>query len=175
MQLPDRRRAVKTKLLRGKLSARGLKFAIIVSRFNELVTEKLYRAALECLGVHGGAERNVESYSCPGSFEIPQVAKALAESGKYDALICLGCVIRGETPHFEYVAGEAARGIGHVARATGVPIAFGVLTTDTPKQALDRAGGKKGNKGWDAALSAIEMASLMKDLRSRNKPVKRKR
>jgi len=156
-------------MVKGGLSTKGLRFAIVVSQFNNTVTERLHKGALECLKAHGVATSQVESFSCPGSFELPQVASHLAQSGKYDALICLGCIIRGETPHFEYVAAEAARGIGEVARATGVPIAFGVLTTDTPKQALDRAGGRAGNKGWDAALSAIEMARVVERISSKKK------
>jgi 6,7-dimethyl-8-ribityllumazine synthase len=167
VRLSQRRSATKSKTVKGGISTRGLKFGIIVSQFNENVTERLHDGALECLKAHGVTESHVESFSCPGSFELPQVANHLAQSGKYDALICLGCVIRGETPHFEYIAAEAARGIGQVAYATGVPISFGVLTTDTPKQALDRAGGRVGNKGWDAALSAIEMANLVAGIRRR--------
>jgi 6,7-dimethyl-8-ribityllumazine synthase len=151
------------------LSTKGLRFGIIVSQFNDFVTHKLHDGALKCLEAHGITGSQVESFSCPGSFELPQVANRLAATGRYDALICLGCVIRGETPHFEYVAREAAHGIEQVALKTGVPITFGVLTTDTPKQALERAGGKVGNKGWDAALSAIEIAALFRTLRGRNK------
>jgi 6,7-dimethyl-8-ribityllumazine synthase len=169
VRLSQRRGSTKLKTVKGGISTKGLKFGIIVSQFNENVTERLHKGALECLKAHGVTESAVESVSCPGSFELPQVANHLAQSGKYDALICLGCVIRGETPHFEYIAAEAARGIGQVAYATGVPIAFGVLTTDTPKQALDRASGKAGNKGWDAALSAIEMANLINNLGRRKK------
>lgn len=163
-----------TKTVEGELSAKGLKFGIIVSRFNDFVTRKLHTAAVECLRKHGANDRDVKSYSCPGSFELPQIAHHLATSGKYDALICLGCVIRGETRHYEYIAAEATRGIGQVARATGVPISFGVLTTDNPAQALERAGGKAGNKGWDAALSAIEMANLIKNIRGKKKAKSRR-
>jgi 6,7-dimethyl-8-ribityllumazine synthase len=159
----------KRKLGKGELSTKGLKFGIIVSQFNGFVTQRLHRGALECLKAHGVAADRVDSFLCPGSFELPQVASHLAATGKYDALICLGCVIRGETPHFEYVAREAARGIEEVALATGVPITFGVLTTDTAKQALERAGGRVGNKGWDAAISAVEMANLYRNIRERNK------
>jgi 6,7-dimethyl-8-ribityllumazine synthase len=150
------------------LSAKGLMFGIIVSQFNDFVTHKLHDGALKCLKAHGITASHVESFSCPGSFELPQVANHLAATGRYNALICLGCVIRGETPHFKYVAKEAAHGIEQVALETGVPITFGVLTTDTPKQALERAGGKVGNKGWDAALSAIEMANLFGSIRKTN-------
>jgi len=152
-------------IVQGELAAKGMKFGIVVSRFNDFVTQKLYRAALECLTKHGAKEDDIQSFSCPGSFEIPQVVSQLVASQKFDALICLGCVIRGETPHFEYIAAEVTRGVGQVARASGIPISFGVLTTDTPEQALERAGGKAGNKGWDAALSAIEMANLMRKIR----------
>jgi 6,7-dimethyl-8-ribityllumazine synthase len=155
--------------MRVGLSTEGLRFGIIVSQFNDFVTRKLHEGALACFKAHRVTASRVESFSCPGSFELPQVAKHLAATGRYDALICLGCVIRGETPHFTYVATEVAHGIEKVALDTGVPITFGVLTTDTPKQALERAGGKVGNKGWDAALGAIEMATLFKNIRERNK------
>jgi 6,7-dimethyl-8-ribityllumazine synthase len=151
------------------LSTKGLRFGIIVSQFNDFVTHKLHDGALKCLKAHRITASQVESFLCPGSFELPQVANHLALTGRFDALICLGCVIRGETPHFKYVAREAAHGIENVALETGVPITFGVLTTDTAKQALERAGGKVGNKGWDAALSAIEMAALFRNIRKRNK------
>jgi 6,7-dimethyl-8-ribityllumazine synthase len=169
VRLSQRRHSSKLDTVKGGLSTKGLKFGIIVSQFNDSVTERLYSGALECLKAHGVTASHVESFSCPGSFELPQVASHLAQSKNYDALICVGCIIRGETPHFEYIASEAARGIGQVARATGVPIAFGVLTTDTAKQALDRAGGSAGNKGWDAALSAIEMANLFRNFRRRKR------
>jgi 6,7-dimethyl-8-ribityllumazine synthase len=148
-------------------SAKGLRIGIVLSRFNDFVTQRLYRGAMECLKTHGAVERDVETFSCPGSFEIPQVAHHLAMTRRYDALIGLGCVIRGETPHFEYVAAEAAQGIGEVARSTGVPISFGLLTTDNLEQALERSGGKAGNKGWDAALSAIEMANLIRSIKGK--------
>jgi 6,7-dimethyl-8-ribityllumazine synthase len=169
VRLSRRGRSSKPKTVGSGLSTKGLKFGIIVSQFNDSVTKKLYSGALECLEAHGIPAGHVESFLCPGSFELPQVANHVAQSGSYDALICLGCVIRGETPHFEYIAAETAQGIGQVARATGIPIAFGVLTTDSPKQALDRAGGRAGNKGWDAALSAIQMANLFKNIRRRKK------
>jgi 6,7-dimethyl-8-ribityllumazine synthase len=154
-------------IVHGGFSARGLKFGIVVSRFNDFVTQKLHDAAVECLKKHGASEKDIESFSCPGSFEIPQVANHLAATGGYDALVCLGCVIRGETPHFKYIADEVTRGVGEVSRETGVPIAFGVLTTETPEQALERSGGRAGNKGWDAALSAIEMANLVRKIQNR--------
>ncbi len=153
------------KKFEGKLIAQGLKFGIIVSRFNELITSKLLEGALDCLKRHDADEENIEIFYCPGSFEIPLVAKKLAQTGKYDALICLGAVIRGETPHFDYIASEVSKGIAQVQLETGVPIAFGVITTDDVEQALNRAGVKVGNKGWDSALTAIEMANLLKQIK----------
>lgn len=154
------------KKFEGKLIAQGLKFGIVVSRFNELITSKLLEGALDCLKRHDADEENIEIFYCPGSFEIPLVAKKLAQTGKYDALICLGAVIRGETPHFDYIASEVSKGIAQVQLETGVPIAFGVITTDDVEQALNRAGIKVGNKGWDAALTAIEMANLLKQIKN---------
>lgn len=148
-------------------SAKGFKFGIAVSRFNEVITKKLLNGALECLRKHGTDEKNIDVYYCPGSFELPQLAQHLVGSKKYDGVICLGCVIRGETPHFEYIAREAARGIEQVAIASKVPVSFGVLTTDTQQQALDRAGGKEGNKGWQAALSVVEMINVIKNISRR--------
>lgn len=156
-------------------SARGARFAIAVSRFNETVTEKLVRGAVECLKQHKVKENDLEIFSCPGAFELPQLANVLCASGRWDAVICLGAVIRGETPHFEYVASASARGIQDVALRRMVPVTFGVLTTDTLQQALDRAGGKAGNKGWDAALAAIEMAALFRQRISRRRSVPKKR
>jgi 6,7-dimethyl-8-ribityllumazine synthase len=153
------------KTFEGKLIAQGLKFGIVVSRFNELVTSKLLDGALDCLKRHDASEDNIEIFYCPGSFEIPLVAKKLAQTGKYDAVICLGAVIRGETPHFDYVASEVSKGISLVQLETGVPIAFGIITADDVEQALNRAGIKNGNKGWDAALTAIEMANLLKQIK----------
>ncbi len=153
------------KTFEGKLIAQGLKFGIVVSRFNELVTSKLLDGALDCLKRHDAGEDDIEVFYCPGSFEIPLVAKKLAQTGKYDAIICLGAVIRGETPHFDYVASEVSKGISLVQLETGVPVAFGVITADDVEQALNRAGIKSGNKGWDAALSAIEMANLLKQIK----------
>jgi 6,7-dimethyl-8-ribityllumazine synthase len=149
----------------GKLIAKGLKFGIVVSRFNELVTSKLLDGALDCLKRHDTDEKDIDIFFCPGSFEIPLVAKKIALTGKYDALICLGAVIRGETPHFDYIANEVSKGIAQVQLETGIPIAFGILTTDDVEQALNRAGIKSGNKGWDAALTAIEMANLLKQIK----------
>lgn len=149
----------------GELSAKGLKFAIFVSRFNSFVTERLLAGALDALRRHGAADPDLEVVKVPGSWEMPVAVKALAERRKHDAIICLGCVIRGDTPHFDYVAGEAAKGLGVVQLETGIPVAFGILTTNTLEQAIDRAGAKGGNKGFDAAMSAIEMAHLMMRLR----------
>jgi 6,7-dimethyl-8-ribityllumazine synthase len=149
----------------GKLIAKGLKFGIVVSRFNELVTSKLLDGALDCLKRHDADEKDIDIFFCPGSFEIPLVAKKIALTGKYDALICLGAVIRGETPHFDYIANEVSKGIAQVQLEMGIPIAFGILTTDDVEQALNRAGIKSGNKGWDAALTAIEMANLLKQIK----------
>jgi 6,7-dimethyl-8-ribityllumazine synthase len=146
------------------LEARGRRFAVVAGRFNEVVVEKLVDGALSCLRKHGIHEDDLDVAWVPGSFEIPLVARKLAASGQYDAVICLGAVIRGETAHFDYVAGEAARGIREAALETGVPVIFGVLTTESFEQAMDRAGGKHGNKGWDAAMAAMEMASLLEQL-----------
>ncbi|CUS97071.1 6,7-dimethyl-8-ribityllumazine synthase [Candidatus Kryptobacter tengchongensis] len=153
------------KIFEGKLIAQGLKFGIIVSRFNELITSKLLDGAIDCLKRHGAGEEDVEIFYCPGSFEIPLVAKKIAQTGKYNAIICLGAVIRGETPHFDYIASEVSKGIAQVQLETGVPVAFGILTTDDVEQALNRAGIKSGNKGWDAALTAIEMANLLNQIK----------
>ena len=149
---------------RGDLHARGRRFAVVVSRFNELVTGKLLDGALQALRAHDVAEEDVDVVWVPGAFELPLAARRLALSGTYDGVVCLGAVIRGETAHFEHVAGQAAAGIREAAEASGVPVSFGVLTTETLEQALDRAGGKHGNKGWDAAVAAVEMASLLEQL-----------
>lgn len=152
------------KVHRGRLDASGLRIGIVVARFNELVAQKLLEGAVEALLRSGADEEHITVAWVPGSFEIPIAARALAESGEVDAVVCLGVVIRGETAHFEYVAGEAARGVASVHATTGVPAGFGVLTVDTLDQALDRAGGKRGNKGADAALAAIEMVGLLREL-----------
>lgn len=144
----------------GMLSAKGLKVAIVASRFNAFIVEKLVEGAVDALVRTGGSAEDVTLVRCPGAFEIPQVARRLVEAGGYDAVICLGCVIRGATPHFDYVAGEAAKGVGGLAMTSRIPIVFGILTTDTIEQAVERAGTKAGNKGFDAAMSAIEMASI---------------
>jgi 6,7-dimethyl-8-ribityllumazine synthase len=149
------------KKIEGKLIAKDRKFAIVVSRFNEFISNKLIEGAMDCLLRHEADEKNISMSWVPGSYEIPLIAKKLALSKKFDAVICLGAVIRGATPHFEYVAAEAAKGIAQVSLETEVPVIFGIITADTIEQAIERAGTKAGNKGWDAALSAIEMADLL--------------
>lgn len=150
------------KVYEGDLNGQGLSLAIVVSRFNRMITDRLLAGAREGLECHGVGMTKVDIAWVPGSFEIPAVARAFAASGRYDAVICLGAVIRGETAHFDYIAGEAARGISQVGLETGVPTIFGVITADTMEQALERAGGKVGNKGYDAALTAIETANLLR-------------
>ena len=151
----------KMKTYEGKLVAQGLKFGIIVGRFNEFIGGKLLAGALDGLKRHGVEEENIELVWVPGAFEIPLAAKKMANTEKYDAVICLGAVIRGATPHFDYVSSEVSKGIASVSLETGVPVIFGVLTTDTIEQAIERAGTKAGNKGYDAAVTAIEMANLL--------------
>lgn len=148
----------------GHLDATNKKFALVVSRFNELISKKLLEGALDCLLRHGASADNISLIWVPGSFEIPIAAARLAKSGKYHAVLCLGAVIRGGTPHFDYIAAEVAKGIAQTALQYQFPVSFGVLTTDTIEQALERAGTKAGNKGWDAAISAIEMANLWEKL-----------
>jgi len=150
---------------KGELAAKGLRLAIVVSRFNSFITERLLTGALDTLSRAGADDRRIEVVRVPGSFEIPVTAKTLAQSGRYDAIITLGCVIRGETQHFDYISAEVTRGIQLAALETGVPMAFGVLTTDTLEQAVDRAGAKSGNKGAEVALAAIEMANLLRNTR----------
>jgi len=154
-----------SRVFEGQLSAAGLKFAVVVSRFNSFITERLLAGAMDALARTGAGPDLIDVIKVPGSWEVPMVAGELARQHRYDALICLSAVIRGETPHFDYVAAEAAKGVAHVAAETGVPVAFGVLTTNTLEQAIDRAGAKGGNKGFDAAMTAIEMANLMRTLR----------
>jgi len=151
-------------VVEGKLTAEGLKFAIIVSRFNDFICSRLVEGAMDALMRHGATEKKVDLVKVPGAFEMPLVAKKLAESGKYDAVICLGAVIRGATPHFDYVAAEVSKGIAAVALDSSIPVTFGVLTTESLEQAIERAGSKSGNKGVDAAMAAIEMANLLKEL-----------
>lgn len=148
----------------GQLSARGFSFAIVVSRFNEFITAKLLDGAIDALTRHGAEPEGIDVIRVPGAFEIPVTAKRLASSYRYDAVICLGAVIRGATPHFDYVAGEAARGIAAAALETGVPVIFGIITAETIEQAVERAGTKLGNRGFEAALTAIEMAHLFTQL-----------
>ncbi len=152
------------KVIQGELKAEGLKFSIVVSRFNDFITSKLLDGAVDALVRHGAKEEDIDVVRVPGSFEIPLTAKKMASKGSYHAVICLGTVIRGATPHFDYVASEVSKGIASVSLETGVPIAFGVITSDTIEQAVERAGTKSGNKGFDAALTAIEMAQVMKKL-----------
>ena len=150
------------KTVAGKLDAAGLRFAIVASRFNEFITDRLLRSAYDGLLRSGAADKGINIVRVPGSFEIPSAARTLAETGKYDAIICLGCLLRGDTAHYDVIVNEVTRGIGQSAQETGVPHAFGVLTCDTLEQAIDRAGLKMGNKGFEAALAAVEMANLKK-------------
>lgn len=152
------------RLIEGKISAEGLRFAIIVSRFNDFISSKLVDGALDALNRHGAKEELISIVKVPGSFEIPATAKRIAGSGGFDAVICLGVVIRGSTPHFQYVAAEVSKGIAMVALESTIPVTFGVLTTDNLEQAIERAGTKSGNKGWDAAIAAMEMANLYREL-----------
>jgi 6,7-dimethyl-8-ribityllumazine synthase len=150
------------KVIEGNLSATGLRFAIVVTRFNHFITDRLLQGALDALRRSGAGDEAIEIVRIPGSWEFPVTVRAVASLKRHDAIICLGAVIRGDTPHFDYVAGEAAGGIARAAADTGVPMAFGVLTTNTVEQAVDRSGAKSGNKGFDAAMTAIEMANLLR-------------
>ncbi len=152
------------RIFEGELLVRDLRFALVAARFNDLVVEPLVRGALDALRRHGATEKQIDIVRVPGAFDIPVAARKLALSRRYEALIALGAVVRGQTPHFDYVAGECASGLARIAVESGVPIGFGVLTTDTMEQAIDRAGGKAGNKGADAALAALEMANLLRRL-----------
>jgi 6,7-dimethyl-8-ribityllumazine synthase len=152
------------KTFEGKLDATGLKFGIVIARFNEFISAKLLSGCIDGLKRHGASESDIAIAWSPGSFEIPLVARKMAKSDMYDAVICLGAVIRGATPHFDYVAAEVSKGVAHVGLETGLPVIFGVLTTDNIEQAIERAGTKSGNKGFDAALAAIEMANLLKQI-----------
>ncbi|MEK4249743.1 6,7-dimethyl-8-ribityllumazine synthase [Paenibacillus sp. FSL W7-1287] len=155
-----------TKFYEGNLISEGLKYGVVVGRFNEFISSKLLSGALDAFKRHGAAEEDVEVAWVPGAFEIPLIAQKMAESGKYDAVITLGAVIRGSTPHFDFVCNEAAKGVSAVALKTGVPSIFGVITVDSIEQAIERAGTKAGNKGYEAAVSAIEMANLTKALQA---------
>ncbi|MDR1859222.1 MAG: 6,7-dimethyl-8-ribityllumazine synthase [Treponema sp.] len=150
--------------INGNLQGGDKRFALVVGRFNGMISERLLEGALDCFERHGGQKDNLTIVRVPGSFEIPLAALKLAKSGKYDGVICLGAVIRGSTPHFDYVAAEAAKGVAQAAFSSGLPVIFGVLTTDSIEQAIERAGTKAGNKGWDAMLSALEMADLFRQL-----------
>jgi 6,7-dimethyl-8-ribityllumazine synthase len=152
------------RIYEGVLKGEGLKFAIVAGRFNEFIGTKLVAGAKDCLVRHGVSEADIDLAWVPGSFEIPLAAQRLAGSKRYSAVICVGAVIRGNTPHFDYVAAEVTKGIAQVQLETGVPVMFGVLTTDTIEQAVERAGAKAGNRGWDAALGALEMANLLREL-----------
>jgi 6,7-dimethyl-8-ribityllumazine synthase len=152
------------RVVEGKLSAKGMKFALVASRFNHFITDRLEEGAKDALLRHDAEEDGIDIIRVPGAFEIPMVAAKAAKSGKYDAVICIGCVVRGSTPHFDYVSSEAAKGIAMAGLDSGIPVIFGVLTTDNLEQAIERAGTKGGNKGWAAAMSAIEMVNLLKQI-----------
>jgi 6,7-dimethyl-8-ribityllumazine synthase len=152
------------KFIEGNLDAKGLKFGIVVSRFNSFICERLLEGAIDAIIRHGGSDSGISVARVPGAYEIPLAAQKMAASKKFDAIICLGAVIRGSTPHFDYVASEVSKGVATVSLATGLPVAFGVLTTDTIEQAVERAGTKAGNKGFEAAVTAIETANLLKAL-----------
>lgn len=154
------------KVYEGNISGEGKKFGIIVSRFNDFISDRLLGGALDALSRHGAKDENIDVIKVPGAFEIPLMAKKIADGKKYDALICIGAVIRGSTPHFDYVSAEVSKGIAQVSLESGIPVIFGVITTDTLEQAIERAGAKAGNKGWSAAVSAMEMASLMDSVKT---------
>lgn len=151
-------------VIEGSLNAAGHRYAIVVSRWNEFITKRLLEGALDCIRMHGGDDEGVTVVFCPGAFELPLVVRRLAESGAFDAVLALGAVIRGSTPHFEHVAGQATSGISSAMHSTGVPCLFGVLTVDTIEQAIERAGTKAGNKGWEAAQAGIEMVNLLRQI-----------
>ena len=153
-----------TEIFEGKISGEGFRFAVIVSRFNDFISSKLVEGAMDALLRHGANDKQVSIIKVPGAFEIPLAAKRLAGGGQYDAIICIGAVMRGATPHFEYIAAEVSKGIASVALESRIPVTFGVLTTDSLEQAIERAGSKSGNKGWDAAMAAMEMVNLFKEI-----------
>ena len=155
------------KITEGKLTAKGLRFGIIVSRFNDFICDHLLSGAMDVLVRNGAEDGDIEVFKVPGAFEIPQAAKKVAQSKRFDAVICLGAVIRGATPHFEYIAAEVSKGVAMIGLESEVPVTFGVLTTDNLEQAIERAGTKAGNKGWDAALSAVEMANLYREMKAK--------
>ncbi len=148
------------KVIEGQLNAENKKFALVVSRFNESISKRLLEGALDCLKRHGVKDEDSTTIWVPGSFELPYLANILAKKGKYDSIICLGAIIRGDTPHFDYIASQVSKSIGQISLTTGIPVIFGVVTTENIEQAIERSGTKLGNRGWDAALSAIEMANL---------------
>jgi len=152
------------KIIEGKLEAKGLRVGLLVSRFNSFISDRLVEGAIDALLRHGAEKEDISVVRVPGAYEIPPAAQQMAKSGRYDAIVCLGAVIRGATPHFEYVSAEVSKGIASVSLESGIPVAFGVLTTDTIEQAIERAGSKAGNKGFDAAMAAVEMANLYKAL-----------
>jgi len=152
------------KIIEGKLDAKGLRVGLLVSRFNSFISDRLVEGAIDALLRHNAEKEDINIVRVPGAYEIPPAAKHMADSGRYDAIICLGAVIRGATPHFDYVSAEVAKGVASVSLDSGIPVAFGVLTTDTIEQAIERAGSKAGNKGFDAAMAAVEMANLYKAL-----------
>jgi 6,7-dimethyl-8-ribityllumazine synthase len=152
------------KIIEGKLEAKGLRGGLLVSRFNSFVSDRLVEGAIDALLRHGAEKEDINVVRVPGAFEIPPAAKQMVESGRFDAIVCLGAVIRGATPHFDYVSAEVSKGVASVSMDSGIPVAFGVLTTDTIEQAIERAGSKAGNKGFDAAMAAVEMANLYKAL-----------
>lgn len=152
------------KIIEGKLDAKGLRVGLLVSRFNSFISDRLVEGAIDALLRHGAEKEDINIVRVPGAFEIPPAAKKMAESGRFDAIVCLGAVIRGATPHFDYVSAEVSKGVASISMDAGIPVAFGVLTTDTIEQAIERAGSKAGNKGFDAAMAAVEMANLYKAL-----------
>lgn len=152
------------KIVEGVLKGEGLKMGVVVSRFNSFITERLLTGAMDALTRHGVQKRDVVIYRVPGSFEIPLLAKKLASSGMYDSLVCLGALVRGQTPHFDFISSEVTKGLAQVSMESGTPVSFGVITADTTEQAIERAGTKMGNKGFEAAVTAIEMANLLKNI-----------
>ncbi len=153
------------KHIEGKINAKGLKFGVVLSRFNSFIGDKLLDGTTDAILRHGGADENIHVYRVPGAFEVPQMARKLVELGNYDAIICIGAVIRGSTPHFEYIAAESAKGVARLSMESNIPISYGIITTDNIEQAIERAGSKSGNKGYDAAVTAIEMVNLMAEVK----------